>query len=685
MSSMRKALVAVVLAAGLATFAAAAAQSGSPGFKTAQGPMIDPVAAGVTYQPIISVGDTVDDYMFESIPDGISLAKNGKGTVDLYVNHETSTVPFPYTFNRTTGTGSGFNDFTNSLVSKLRLHQKSGGVLSGSYAISSDANFQRFCSNFLATEEHGFDRPLLLTNEEGIDWVNRSGKAWPTTIGAPHARQIGAAVAIDEKSGEVRAIWGMGRHNHENSVAIPGYGHPVVLSGDDSFVTTPPQSQLYSYIAGSSDAVWNDQGDLWAFAADGVDDYFDFTPGSTVSVTGKFVKVPKDVATGRRPDGTDLMAADKGYPAPPSTGWQLDARTGAPLDGPQWVLEHWGDTQPQKVFEFVRVEDVAYDRRSPNVVYVVDSGRGATSAGGNAFTSSNGRVWKLVLDKNDPTKVTSFSILIEGDNAPVKAPNEIHQPDNIESTGRSLLITEDPGSSQQFQPTEVNATTARLWQYDLASGTMRVAARVNQSADEGPLDKDQNPNRGLLGAWESSGIVDVSSVFGPGAFLIDVQAGTFVVTEETRRATIFGCVVGFHVSPSANSSSWIFSPGRAPMYVISMSRSGSLPERRIMLRARSTILIGSPMARTRIRPRPPIAPAWITSATASGIVMKNRVISPSVTVTGPPRSIWRRKSGITLPVELSTLPKRTATKRVETSSRSPWEPTIHSQSVFVCP
>jgi hypothetical protein len=550
MSSMRKALVAVVLAAGLATFAAAAAQSGSPGFKTAQGPMIDPVAPGVTYEAIISVGDTVDDYMFESIPDGISLAKNGKGTVDLYVNHETSTVPFPYTFNRTTGTGSGFNDFTNSLVSKLRLHQKSGGVLSGSYAISSDANFQRFCSNFLATEEHGFDRPLLLTNEEGIDWVNRSGKAWPTTIGAPHARQIGAAVAIDEKSGEVRAIWGMGRHNHENSVAIPGYGHPVVLSGDDSFVTTPPQSQLYSYIAGSSDAVWNDQGDLWAFAADGVDDYFDFTPGSTVSVTGKFVKVPKDVATGRRPDGTDLMAADKGYPAPPSTGWQLDARTGAPLDGPQWVLEHWGDTQPQKVFEFVRVEDVAYDRRPgmQHVIYVVDSGRGtADPAGGppspQPGRSTNGRIWKLVLDKTDPTKVTSFSILIEGDDAAVKSVDEIHQPDNIESTARSLLITEDPGSSQQFPVTatdpasptfDARATTARLWQFDLATGTKRVVAKVNQAADEGPLDKDAASSRGNLGAWESSGIVDASSVFGPGAFFIDVQAGTLVMNEETR-------------------------------------------------------------------------------------------------------------------------------------------------------
>ena len=39
-------------------------------------------------------------------------------------------------------------------------------------------------------------------------------------------------VAIDEKNGKVKPIWGMGRHNHENSVAIPGYDELVVLSGD---------------------------------------------------------------------------------------------------------------------------------------------------------------------------------------------------------------------------------------------------------------------------------------------------------------------------------------------------------------------------------------------------------------------------------------------------------------------
>jgi hypothetical protein len=170
---------------------------------------------------------------------------------------------------------------------------------------------------------------------------------------------------------------------------------------------------------------------------------------------------------------------------------------------------------------------------------VVDSGRGtAEPAGGppapQPGRSTNGRVWKLVLDPNDPTKVLSFSILIEGDDNAVKHPDEIHQPDNIESTAKSLLIQEDPGSSQQFFPDEANATTARIWQYDLATGTKRVVAKVNQSLDESPADKDAATTPGKLGAWESSGIVDASHVFGPGSFLVDVQAGTFVVEEEKR-------------------------------------------------------------------------------------------------------------------------------------------------------
>ena len=180
-------------------------------------------------------------------------------------------------------------------------------------------------------------------------------------------------------------------------------------------------------------------------------------------------------------------------PLPPNDGtWQRDPN-GVGIDGPQWVLDYWSRLPENHVFGFVRVEDIAYDKRPgmSNVVYVVDSGRG-TAGASQAGRSTNGRVWKLVLDPTDPKVVTSMSILIEGDDMPVKTLNEIHQPDNIESTANNLFITEDPGSSQQFPvgSTDPAATTARLWQYNLATGIASVALKVNQSADEGPTDVD---------------------------------------------------------------------------------------------------------------------------------------------------------------------------------------------------
>ena len=59
-------------------------------------------------------------------------------------------------------------------------------------------------------------------------------------------------------------------------------------------------------------------------------------------------------------------------------------------------------------------------------------------------------------------------------------------------------------------------------------------------------------------------------------------------------------------------------------------------------------------------PPAPMAAASSTSWAASGIVMKNRRISGCVTVTGPPAAICRRNRSTTLPLDPSTLPKRTA-------------------------
>ena len=394
---------------------------GGAGFITAQPAMVTPVRAGVEVTPLLTVGDTLDSgYRFEAIPDGIAVRRRGGHRAELYVNHETARVPFPYNPAAPTE-ANGENDFNNAQVSKLTVDTRSITVDDGSYAIDTDLGYQRLCSNFLATRAEGFDRDILFTSEESPDYVFRQEDSWPPPLDSPDQREVGVVVALDVKTGESRPIYGMGRHNHENAVAIPGYRKPVVLSGDDTFtsgaLTIPAggpnaetsaaaQSQLFSYIARDTRSLLRDQGDLWAFVSDdpAIDDYYDFTPGSTASVSGHFIKVPKEIATGIKADGTEVRAADFGYPAPPTDGtWQRDLRSVTPLgvDGPQWVLQYWSDLN--NVFQFVRVEDIAYDKRpgKGNVVYVVDSGRG-TAGAPQAGRSTNGRVLATGLRQAQP-------------------------------------------------------------------------------------------------------------------------------------------------------------------------------------------------------------------------------------------------------------------------------------------
>ncbi len=540
--------------------------SASPGFKTGQPSMLTVVKNGVTATPLLTVGETIPgtSYKFEAIPDGISVRPLAGGSVALYVNHETSKVPFPYNPNQwTTDPGESQSDFDNAQVSKLMFDTATTDFLSGSFAINTTGGFQRFCSNYLATSKEGFTKDILFTNEESPDYSLRQASSWPPAVGDPNEEENGVVVALDVATGEYRTIYGMGRHNHENDVAIPGYDKLVVMSGDDTFTSgsltdplaappaplVPAQSQLYSYQAGNTSTLLADRGNLWAFVSDdpAFNDYYDFAPGSAHTVSGHFIKVPKNIATGKNKDGSEITSADVGFPAPPNDGsWQRDLRTNpqVAIDGPQWVLEYWSDTHD--VFSFVRVEDIAYDKRPgmSNVVYIADTGRASLGAS-QAGRSTNGRVWKMVLDPDDPKQVDSLGIFVEGDDNAVKTLAEIHQPDNLETTQTGILVTEDPGGNNQFTPAEqlsdsTRATQARLWFVPFSGSGPEVVVKVDQSQDETSGDQDpaDSPpfvggsfpiSPGNWGAWETSGIVDASAAFGPGAFLIDVQAHTLWV------------------------------------------------------------------------------------------------------------------------------------------------------------
>jgi hypothetical protein len=471
----------------LALLSVALIAASSPGFLTGEPAMLTGVSAGSTVTPIISVGDTLPNgYMYEAIPDGIDFVINGNGTVDVYVAHETSLVPFPYN----PGV-SGLSDFENAQVSQLRLSQDSLGVLQGWIRVDSDANYQRFCSAFIGDEEHGFQHPVFFGNEEATDFVSPPPLlAWPPDPN--NQRQAGLVVALDTKTGKTYELYGMGRLNHENTVVVPGgWDEVVALTGDDTF--SAPSAQMYMYVADSSEDLLADNGSLWAFVADNVaiNDYGDVTPG--MSVSGHFIPVPRTVA--------------------------VDNQT---------VLENWSNAN--NVFQFIRVEDIAYDKNDPHVVYFADtgepraipdvaSGRLRRGPSGTQGPYPNGRIFKMVLNEDDPTIVDSLSILVDADAGGYQNPGALHNPDNLDTSEKSLMIQEDPGSHNPY--------LARVWRYDLSSGTMAVVAQVDQSADPAAAP----------GSWESSGIVDASEVFGPGAWLVNVQAHTLWVDSEVRSVT----------------------------------------------------------------------------------------------------------------------------------------------------
>jgi hypothetical protein len=304
-------------------------------------------------------------------------------------------------------------------------------------------------------------------------------------------RQGGFAVALDTDTGAFTSVAGMGRLNHENTIVVPGNwdGH-ALLTTDDTF--NAPSAQLYLYLADTEADIFNDNGALYAFRVtdangapvnatdpfNGANDYLDLAVGDEFA--GEFIPVPDDVA-----DGTTN-------------------------EYPQDALENWSNDN--NVFQAIRLEDLAYDKNDPRIVYVADTGRtrvipdAATGRmkrgpGGTVGQADNGRIFKFVLNADDPTVVDSVTVLADGDAEGTDAYVPFVNPDNIDTSKKSLMVQEDNDN-------------ARIWQHRLSQSSWRVVATVN--------DPD----------GESSGIVDASDWFGGGRWLLDVQAHGSNVDEE---------------------------------------------------------------------------------------------------------------------------------------------------------
>jgi hypothetical protein len=485
MNKFKKSHIWFLLVALALVFALPAGVAASHPHPSPQDPFItlDPgVPAGSTVTPIINSGDVYHDFLFEGLPDGIGLAPGpSEGTVNVFVAHEQTTIPF-----------FGTADFQDASVSKLTLDTSTAQVIAASVAIPPEAGYKRFCSASMAGPAEGFSNYTFFTGEEANDIVDvPAGAPYGPDPALDPQRQAGYAVVLDAETGNFTQVAGMGRLNHENTIAVPGgWDQLALLTTDDTF--SGPSAQLYMYLADSESDVWQDNGSLWAFRVtrtdegplnpndpfNGANDYLELQPGDVWE--GQFIRVPKKIARGL----TD--------------------------EAPQDALENWSNEK--NVFQFIRLEDLAYDKNDPYVVYIADTGRSRVvpdpetgrmtrAPGGTVGMADNGSIFRMEFSPDNPRKVISFSVLAQGDDLTKDLFVPFVSPDNLDTSANSLMVQEDNDN-------------AKIWHYDLAGGAWSVVATVN--------DPD----------GESSGIVDASEWFGQGAWILDVQGHGLNVAEE---------------------------------------------------------------------------------------------------------------------------------------------------------
>lgn len=485
-----------ILAALALTLALPASTLGGHGYNTASAPYINLLGAYApagatpgTVVPLINSGETTDGVLFQGIPDGLG-AVPGVGWVDLYVAHEESTVPFMQ-----------FADLQASSVTRVRVDTTEKSILEMEVVLGAAQGFVRFCSAFMAGPEHGFDNYTFFVNEEADETIHTVpvGAVYGADPSLAPNRQAGYSVWLDTETREFDVISRAGRHNHENTVVIPGgWKNVAILSSDDTF--NAPSSQLYLYTANDAGQVMDDKGQLWAFQVTATDagavdpydpfnnanDFLEIEPGDDWG--GRFIHVPTDIARG-------------------VTG-----------EAPQAALENWSNAN--NVFQFVRVEDLAYDPDNPRVVYFADTGstrlkesastgrlfRAGSAVSNKPWTDSDGRILRMVLNEKDPRIVDSFSIFAEGGlrvaNADgtttiVAAGTGIVNPDNMAIGAASIMVQEDSSSNND------------IWRYSFTSETWTKVASATQTATA-----------------ETSGIISLEDIpgFGAGWWALDVQS-----------------------------------------------------------------------------------------------------------------------------------------------------------------
>ena len=437
-----------------------------------------PTLSGVRTIPILTTGDTIQGYRMVGIPDGLGAFNSDFHNFTLIMNHELLAANG---IARAHGSKGAF-------VSRWKIDRRTLEVVKGEdFTPSPEKVFlwdpaaekympgttvwERHCSGDLARpgafwhQGKGTTERIYMNGEE----VSQ-GRAWARIATGPHA-------------GEAWQLPRLGRMSYENAVANP---HPqrktVVMLTDDGALSTAPTasafpSEVYVYVGTKTNK------------------------GSIIDRAG---------LTNGALYGLKITVG--GQPVPEeSNEFGLGTAANGFVGSGRFSLHNFGDVSSLDalaleqasiaagVTRFQRPEDGAWDprRRNRDNFYFVTT----------ASLTLNCRLWHLQFDDVErPELGGTIEMLLKGTEGHGMLDNV-----TIDRLGR-IVMDEDPGN---------NARVSKVWAYQISTGEFVEVAHHNPKF----FDPTQIGTPDFITQdEETSGIIDAAHIFGPGWFLLDVQA-----------------------------------------------------------------------------------------------------------------------------------------------------------------
>jgi len=494
--TISKSTIAKLLFSASLLATAAAASAFAPTVTTAPDQMTDVTGGLWDYKALFTVGETLpNSYQPVGILDGIGAYSLNSTTIRAYVNHElANNVGKPYAL-------SNGKMLTGARISFFDIDKASKGVVDAGLGYSkiigrdgaeilnngmTSNGINRFCSASLyEANSFGPGRGLA-------DRIFMAGEE--TTNGTQYA--------LDTATNTLYAVPWMGRAAWENVALVDtGTTNKVAfLVGDDT-----DGAPLWLYVgekkAGGTFLERNglEGGKLYAWVSDtGETGPSGFNEASGSSRAGSWKEVTVKDATKANTAGYDAV----GF---------ADAKTLT------------DEAKAKGAMGFSRPEDVATNPKDSTLVALASTGSSFDSG-----ADTWGTVYTIDIDfdaNGDPSDGT-VKIVYNGN---LDATRALRSPDNLDWYGADKLLVQEDRSAAWAAEQAFNPNEASILEVGLDGSVKRILEMDRTAVPAGQFDSSASD----FGNWESSGIVDVSALFG-------AQVGSYFLGATQAHSVRFG-------------------------------------------------------------------------------------------------------------------------------------------------